>query len=133
MTKAVRVYTQHWNADEYHAAVEHGDTPDPVDTDGELYEIPLHADNLGDWNQDETQWIPADDVTTAAHLLSGHATGFWASECSDSAAEIGPGAWYEDEPYHDPHTGEVTAKSARLEGDWTVEQARAIRDRVLRR
>ena len=131
--KAVRIYTQTWSAQQYQEAVELGDSPPPTDTTGTLYLIREHAEDLGDWTQDETAWIPATDVDTAAHLLSGSATGFWAAECSDSAAEIGPRAWYSDEPYTNPVTGEVTEKTARLEGDWSVEEARAIRAKALPR
>lgn len=131
--KAVRVYTQTWSAQEYQDAVENGDAPASTDTDGTPYLIREHAEDFGDWNDDETAWIPAPDVETAARLLAGTVTGFWATECSDTAAEIGPGAWYSDEPYHHPYTGQVTAKSAHLEGDWSVDEARAIRAQVLRR
>lgn len=132
-TKAIRIYTQTWSAQEYHEAVELGDAPPPTDSVGTLYPISEHADDFGDWNDDETLWIPASDVDTAAHLLCGSHTHFWAAECSDTAAEIGPGAWYTDEPYTNPVTGEVTAKSARLEGPWSVEEARAIRTQVITR
>jgi len=131
--KAVRIYTQTWSAQEYQEAVELGDSPPPTDEVGTVYLIREHAEDSGDWNQDETAWIPATDVDTAAHLLSGSTTGFWAAECSDTAAEIGPGAWYMDEPYTNPVTGEVTEKTARLEGDWSVQEARAIRGKALPR
>jgi hypothetical protein len=129
--KAIRIYTQTWSAQEYHEAVELGDAPADTDTVGTLYEIGQHADDLGEWNQDESAWIPASDVDTAAHLLASSTTGFWAATCSHTAAEIGPGAWYTDQLYTHPYTGEVTAKTARLEGPWTVEEARAIRAQVI--
>jgi hypothetical protein len=131
--KALRVYTQQWTGDEYEQAAANGDAPQPTDDVGELYLIDQWADDFGDWNQDESAWIPATEVATAVRMLTGATTEFWASECSDSAAETGPGTWYSDQLYTNPYTGEVTAKTAHLVGDWSVEQAREIRAQVITR
>ncbi len=128
--KAIRIYTQQWTADEYFAAVELGDVPAPSDTTGELYVIADHADDFGDWNDDETIWLPASDVETAVLLLTGHATRFYAATCSETVPQVSTRAWYQDQPYENPYTGEHTERSAHLEGPWSDEEATAIHARV---
>jgi hypothetical protein len=132
--KAIRVYTQEWSADEYEEGVANGDLP-PTDDTGQLYLIKDYADSpaVGDWNEDETVWVPASDVDTAVHLLTGGNHQFWAAECSDTSAVITPRAWYDDQPYTHPYTGAVTEQSAHLVGDWTDQEATLIRTKVLRR
>lgn len=131
--KGIRIYTQEWTAEQYHGAVELGDAPPPSDTTGELYAITDHAGDFGDWNQDETAWIPTSDVETAVLLLTGHATHFYAVACSDDGPRVTARAWYQDQPYEHPYTGARTERSAHLEGPWSDEEASAIRARVLTR
>jgi hypothetical protein len=130
--KAIRVYTQQWTADEYAEGAALGDLP-PTDDDGRLYLIKDYAEDIGDWNADQTVWVPASDVDTAVHLLTGGNHRFWAVECSDTSAAITPRAWYDDQPYTHPHTGAVTEQSAHLVGDWTDQEATEIRTKVLHR
>lgn len=131
--KGIRIYTQEWSAEQYRAAVELGDAPDPSDTTGELFAITEHAEDFGDWNDDETAWIPASDVETAVLLLTGRTTHFHAVTCSDEGPQVTARAWYEDQPYEHPYTGAHTERSAHLEGPWTDEEATAIRARALTR
>jgi hypothetical protein len=130
--KAIRVHTQEWTADEYEEGVALGDLR-PTDDDGCLYLIKDYAEDVGDWNQDETVGFPASDVDTAVHLLTGGNHEFWAVECSCTGAAITPRAWYTDQPYTHPYTGAVTEKSAHLVGDWTDQDATEIHTKVLAR
>ena len=130
--KAIRVYTQEWTAAEHEEGVALGDLR-PTDDDGRLYLIKDYAEDIGDWNEYETVWVPASDVDTAVHLLTGGNHRFWAVECSDTSAAITSCAWYTDQSYTHPYTGAVTEQSAHLEGDWTDQEATVIRAKVLRR
>jgi hypothetical protein len=130
--KAIRVYTQHWTANDYQEAVANGDTPAPTDETGEPYLIKDWAETYGGWNDDDTVWIPATDVDTAALLLTGHTTHFWASTCSDTGPSVTTKSWYENE-YADHYTGDMTSKTAHLEGDWSDQEATEIRAQVLGR
>jgi hypothetical protein len=97
---------------------EGADEPELISTDAEVYFVQDYRDQFGDWNENETVWIPASVADTAAHLLSGSVTQFWAGECSSSAGEVscGDNPWYSDEPYTNPYTGEMEEKSAHLSG-----------------
>jgi hypothetical protein len=132
LEKAIRVYTQEWSAKEYAEGVANGDLP-PTDDTGQSYLIKDYAEGIGDWNEDETVWVPASDVDAAVHLLTGGNHQFWAAGCSQDGAVISPRAWYDDRPYTHPHTGAVTEKSAHLVGDWTEQEATEIRIKVLGR
>jgi hypothetical protein len=123
--KGIRIYTNEWSAEEYAEAVENGDTPEDNSGNGILYLISDYAEDFGEWNDDETQWINASDVVTAYHLLSGSSASFWAESCSSSPAEIGPNDWYEEDYTH-LYSGDVTRKSAHLVGEWTFKEAREI-------
>lgn len=139
--KGIRVYTQEWTDWEYAQAVENGDSPDPTDETGELFEIDDYwRENFGEWTDVDASpyvfgdaYVPATNVMVAFHWLSGTTTGFYASECSDTAAEITPRAWYMAEQYTNPYTGEVQEQSAHLVGDWTYAEAREIRRLTLGR
>lgn len=139
--KGIRVYTQEWSADQYSQAVENGGAPDPTDETGELLEIDdAWRENFGEWTDVDASpyvfgdaYVPATDVMVAFNWLSGTTTGFYASECSDTAAEITPRAWYMAEQNVNAYTGEVEEMAAHLEGDWTVTEAREIRRLTLGR
>lgn len=132
-TKGIRIYTNEWTADEYEQAVNNGDTPEDNSGNGEFYAVADWREDFGDWADDRClDWTPATDTEVAGHLLSSPVTRFWAEECSDTAAEISVSAWY-TEQYSDNYTGDVTSKSAHLEGDWTDAAATQIRALVLGR
>jgi hypothetical protein len=130
--KAIRIYTQHWAAQEYQDAVANGDTPAPTDDAGELYLINDWNEDYGDWNADQTTWIPATDVQTAVVLLTGHTTDFYVQACSAEGPDISPRDWYTSRYVH-PYTGDVTEQSAHLEGPWNAEEARAIHAQLFAR
>jgi hypothetical protein len=132
MAKGVRIYTNEWTAEEYAEGVDNGSL-ELNDDPGELYLISDYADDFGEWvyNIAETgTWVPATDAQTAAHLLSGSSSSFWACECSSGAAEVDVNDWYEEEDYTHPYTGVVTHQSAHLEGEWTDAEAAQIHDLV---
>lgn len=122
--KAIRVFTQRWSAQEYHDAVELGDSPTPSDEEGEAFLIT-------DWAESFSDQIPAGDVQVAAGLLTGHYSDFWAVSCSADRGPATTTSWYSDHQYVHPHTGQVTEKTAYLEGDWTDQEAEQIRALVL--
>lgn len=101
--------------------------PDAWDT--REFAVRDYADGLGSWNWSDTQWFPGSIVNTAAALLTGYGTWFWAQEASSTVPDRD--TWYESRYVH-PYTGVVELKQARLVG-FTDRQARRIYDRWMRR
>lgn len=109
------------------AAWEEGaDEPERIGEDSEVFTIEDFREDFGDWNADETEWVPASVEVTAFMLLTGTQGKFWASECSSSGAEVacGDNPFYMDEPYTHPYTGEMTEQTAHLDGFTPEEIAR---------
>lgn len=122
MAHTITIYTRvllPWEEDQ--------DEPECKSEDSEEFTVADWQDDHGDWNEDETEWIPATIGETAVAMLKGAHTHFYALESSAS----GPGVdgscnpWYTSEPYTDPHSGEIEEKSAHLKG-FTAEETRAI-------
>ena len=129
--KGIRIYLSEWTAKEYAEGVERGDLSTAYAATS-MYYIDSHSDDFGEWNDDETEWVPATDVVTAFHLLSGSVASFWAQESSESLAEASVHGWYEDEYTHG-HPGYVIHKSAHLVGEWTDAEAAEIHKLVMKR
>jgi hypothetical protein len=101
------------------------DEPEEIDTETFILDVNGLREDFGDWNDDETVWIPAAVVEVASRLLTGEQCKFWASECSSSGAEVrsGDNPFYMDEPYTHPYTGVREDKTAHLSGFTAAEIA----------
>jgi hypothetical protein len=108
-----------WAGDPHNAETEE------IGEETSVYTVENHTDDFGDWNEDETEWIPAGVIDTAVNLLTGSGgTNFWANE--------GDGSYFTDEPYVHPYTGEREEQFASLNG-FTPDQLAAIRKYAIAR
>jgi hypothetical protein len=126
MSATITVYTV-----EYAAWEEGADEPERIGEDSESYTIEDFRADFGDWNEDESEWIPASVIDAAVNMLTGSVTQFWASEASSSAGEVacGDNPWYMSETYVNPYTGDMEEKSAHLSG-FTADEIAEIYRRV---
>lgn len=91
MSREIRIHRTYFHPDDIYE----GDIPrDDVRTEVHDEEWMIdHADNLGDWNDDCSKWIPASIAQSAADLIA--ETGCAGRYAYTENPSFVPGGWYE--------------------------------------